>query len=847
MKSDFFQRYTPLVLLAFFLAFFVVMYGRHQAHKTDNNNIRQWLPEDLPAKQIYDRFFRHFGSDEFALVSWEGCTLDDPRVAKYARLLERYRDDNGERLFAEVETGPRMLARLTDKPFELKREEALRRLQGIAIGRDGKSTCVIVKLTEAGDANRRATVEVMRQLATTKLDTDQVDLTASDVHMAGDAVTNAEVDIASQQAIDSLVILSILVAVTCAFFGLRSIGLVFVVFLAALYSSFFPEAAVYWLGGNMNLVLVVMPVLVYVLTLSAGVHLVNYYRDALQDSPAEHAPLVAVEHGWLPCTVAATTTAIGLGSLCVSPIQPVKDFGFYSALGIVGSLVFVFLLLPSLLVARQELPLFRRGLAPNNRGSWLELPAWNAAISRFGSFVVDHKTIMATSCLAVLLFLGWGASYTKTSVRPKRFFDEDSRLLTDYRWLAESSRFGPQVPIELVVRFDNTKNELNTLRQLELVSDLQTDLLTNGADLVASAISAATFAPDLAVDRRVRFTLNKRLAGNRPAFHEVDYYSSHGANPGETGAPNESEVPKVELWRISARIEETEKDYDVITREVADHVNSFLANRQQELARQRDEASAEQEAWEAKAALKLEEFQREFADDPEKLTLARQKFEEEKEFRRKRQAAQLVDLQDDTTGVDVIYTGMVPLFYEAQNELLRGLFNSFMLAFLLIAVVMIGWFRSLRAGLVTMFPNVFPAAVIFGYMGWRGLIVDIGSMMTASVAMGIAVDDTVHYLTWFRRGLQNGLSRREALIDAYRRCAQAMTQTTMIAGLSLLVFVFSSFQPVSQFGLLMFVLLVAALVGDLIFLPALLASGAGKLFEPKPAAPAPHPVEQPVA
>ena len=51
-------------------------------------------------------------------------------------------------------------------------------------------------------------------------------------------------------------------------------------------------------------------------------------------------------------------------------------------------------------------------------------------------------------------------------------------------------------------------------------------------------------------------------------------------------------------------------------------------------------------------------------------------------------AQKLVDLQDDTTGVDVIYTGMVPLFYEAQNELLRGLFNSFMLAFLLIAVVL---------------------------------------------------------------------------------------------------------------------------------------------------------------
>ena len=132
-----------------------------------------------------------------------------------------------------------------------------------------------------------------------------------------------------------------------------------------------------------------------------------------------------------------------------------------------------------------------------------------------------------------------------------------------------------------------------------------------------------------------------------------------------------------------------------------------------------------------------------------------------------------------------------------------------------------------------MLPNVFPAAVIFGWMGWTDRIVDIGSMMTASVAMGIAVDDTVHFLTWFRRGNAAGMSRAEAVLYSYRRCALAMTQTTLIAGLGLVIFSLSSFQPVAQFGLLMFLLLLAALVGDLIFLPSLLASSAGKLFEAK--------------
>ena len=151
----------------------------------------------------------------------------------------------------------------------------------------------------------------------------------------------------------------------------------------------------------------------------------------------------------------------------------------------------------------------------------------------------------------------------------------------------------------------------------------------------------------------------------------------------------------------------------------------------------------------------------------------------------------------------------------------------------MITVVMLVLLRNIFAGLLVMLPNLFPALVTFGTMGWTASLVDVGAMMTASVALGIAVDDTLHFLTWFRRALYRGQSRREAIIEAYRRCAPAMIQTTLIAGLGLLVFYLSSFQPVYQFGLLMFILLVAALVGDLVLLPAMLATRLGKCFERK--------------
>ena len=149
---------------------------------------------------------------------------------------------------------------------------------------------------------------------------------------------------------------------------------------------------------------------------------------------------------------------------------------------------------------------------------------------------------------------------------------------------------------------------------------------------------------------------------------------------------------------------------------------------------------------------------------------------------------------------------------------------------MLIAIVMIMVLRSPTAGLLSMIPNIFPVVLIFGAMGWMKLKIDVGTMMTASVALGVAVDDTIHFLTWFRRGLDQGRDRKGAVMLAYQRCGTAMTQTTLIGGLGLSMFAFSTFTPTQRFGVLMLTLLSAALFGDLIFLPAVLSSPIGRFF-----------------
>jgi hypothetical protein len=192
--------------------------------------------------------------------------------------------------------------------------------------------------------------------------------------------------------------------------------------------------------------------------------------------------------------------------------------------------------------------------------------------------------------------------------------------------------------------------------------------------------------------------------------------------------------------------------------------------------------------------------------------------------------------------VQVIYTGVVPVVYKAQRTLMDSLVSSTNWAFLAISICMMFLLRrgplrpwnllNVRAGMVSMLPNVFPLIMVFGTLGYLGVEIDIGSMMTASIAIGVAVDDTIHYLEWFRNGMKLGLTRHQAIANALQNCGSAMFQTMLIGGLGLSVFAFSTFTPTQRFGMMMLTMLAVGLVGDLIWLPALLAGPLGKYFEP---------------
>jgi len=183
-------------------------------------------------------------------------------------------------------------------------------------------------------------------------------------------------------------------------------------------------------------------------------------------------------------------------------------------------------------------------------------------------------------------------------------------------------------------------------------------------------------------------------------------------------------------------------------------------------------------------------------------------------------------------GAAHVITGAVPLFLQTQQAVLVSLIQSFGLAFALVLGIFVVFLRSFRAGLVAMIPNIVPITVVFGILGWCGQRVDIGVMITASIALGIAVDGTLHYLTWFRKGLSAGLTRPEAIIQALEHCGPAMWQTSAAVALGLLMLLPADLLLISRFGWLMAAMVGVALLADVMLLPQLLAGPLGAWFVP---------------
>ena len=319
-------------LLVVGLAFCVMGLSRFQSNTED---VLQWLPDNSPSRKLYNEFEDKFGSDDFLVVTWNDCTVDDPRLKHFCKRLV---DQDSGNLIQSVVNGADVISRLSAESG-LKEKYILNRFKGIFFGVDDSAqTLALIELTKNGSADRK---ESLSQVEAAIKDTP--DLNLDQITFGGYPYVGINIDNQLRNSILYFLLPSVFCASIVSVFCLRNIFLSSIVFFAACGASACSIAIVPLLGFKFGGLMSIIPALVYILTTSGSIHLVHYSLDAIGD------PRKLIAIGWRPCCISALTTAIGMLSLMRSSFPAIRSFGFFCATGAGFALIFQLVIVPWLL------------------------------------------------------------------------------------------------------------------------------------------------------------------------------------------------------------------------------------------------------------------------------------------------------------------------------------------------------------------------------------------------------------------------------------------------------------------------------------------------------------------
>lgn len=171
----------------------------------------------------------------------------------------------------------------------------------------------------------------------------------------------------------------------------------------------------------------------------------------------------------------------------------------------------------------------------------------------------------------------------------------------------------------------------------------------------------------------------------------------------------------------------------------------------------------------------------------------------------------------------VTVTGSSVIFFKGNQYLVSNLFTSLALAVLLIASFMAWMFKSKRMVLIALLPNIIPQIITAAVMGYLGIPIKTSTILVFSIAFGISVDNTIHYLAKYRQELQaTNWSIRSSVVLALKETGQSMIYTSVILLFGFGIFCLSSFGGIFALGLLVSITLFGAMLANLLLLPSLL-------------------------
>ena len=532
----------------------------------------------------------------------------------------------------------------------------------------------------------------------------------------------------------------ILPLLSCAFAGALMIGLLGLV------------------GWNVTVISSNFISLMLIITMSMNIHLVVRYRQLRNDLPDLNQQDLVMEMAskmvW-PCFYTALTTIMAFGSLVVSGIKPVIDFGWMMTIGLTVTFVTTFLLFPALLVLMKKPELEQDKLDGFQMMHTLSV------------FTVNHGNKILL--LSVLLVVVSGIGISKLEVENSfiNYFSKDTEIYRGLKLIDD--KLGGTTSLDIILKFEEEPEE-------ELSGDLADEEDDFNFDFGGGAEGDPAdywFTPDKLDDVK---KIHDYLEG-LPAVGKVLSLASL-IRVGED--VNQGEFDAFELAIVYKRMPEDLKS------SMIDPYISIEDN-------------------EARINLRI-------LDSLENL----------------RRKELLEQIHSDLTGKlgfsedRIAISGLLVLY----NNMLQSLFKSQILT---LGVVMVGialmllvLFRSVPLAIIGIIPNILAAGIILGLMGWFRIPLDMMTITIAAITIGIAVDNSIHYIYRFREEFARKQDYIETLHYCHANIGKAVfyTAITIIVGFSILVM--SNFIPTIYFGLLTAFAMLVAFFAALTLLPKLI-------------------------
>ncbi len=500
-----------------------------------------------------------------------------------------------------------------------------------------------------------------------------------------------------------------------------------------------------------------MPSLLIAIGVATSVHLINEYQIHLRAGNDNRSSILkSVELVGIPCLFTTITTAVGIGSLTVSPVKAIKEYGRFSMFGVMGIFLFSFTIMLVVLAVsgKRTERHFEKQRKRNSEGRqhlvFLDkLLAGIAALNKkhYGKILIVVG-IFSAICIYGITRLEINSSYLEE-------IGDSAKIYQDYRFVDD--KMGGSGNFELLLN-SGEPDGVKTLQFAKTLEKIQS-FIDSKDDFVRKTNSINDIIKDV----------NQSLNNNDKAYSRI---------PDSDQAVSQY----ILLYEMSGG-EDLEK---LVSADIAEARLTILTK---------------------------------YSD-----TKTAEKFNNELE-------AYIPTILPE--GYTYNITGASYMLVKSMGHIEKTQIESITLALGVISLMMIVVFRSIKVGLVSMLPNVFPIVVTLGFMGLAGIWLDYVRTLIACIAIGLAVDDTIHFIFRYKMEFKRLGSYEKALDVTMSDVGRAITITTIILMMGFGASMISKINDMHYFGMLASMCIFVALLSDYFICPALilLTKPFGKEFD----------------